>query len=342
MKEEVKKYYGEILKKSVDLQTNACCTRDSYPKYIKDCIKNIHTEVVESYYGCGLVIPDCLEGCNVLDLGCGTGMDVYILSQLVGKSGRVTGIDMTPEQIGKAIKFQKYHNEKFGFENTAFIEGYIENLEMIENNSMDVVISNCVINLCPDKKVVLEEIFKVLKYGGEFYFSDVYSNRRIPEDLKRDEVLWGECLSGALYWNDFINLAKEVGFTDVRVIKNSQIKVGNKKLEEKLEGYEFYSVTYRLFKLPKLLENDCEDYGQAVIYKGTIQNNKESWNLDNHHKMEVGKVFPVCGNTWNMLKKTRFKKHFDFIGNFDKHYGIFPGCGKGNPFTEGETSENCC
>ena len=162
MKEEVKKYYGKVLKKSKDLKTNACCTRDSYPRYIKDCIKNIHTDIVDSYYGCGLVIPDCLEGCNVLDLGCGTGMDVYILSQLVGESGKVIGIDMTPEQIGKAINFQKYHSEKCGFDNTNFIEGYIENLEMIENDSIDVVISNCVINLCPDKRVVLEEIFNVL------------------------------------------------------------------------------------------------------------------------------------------------------------------------------------
>ena len=113
------------------------------------------------------------------------------------------------------------------------------NLEMIENDSIDVIISNCVINLCPDKRVVLEEIFKVLKFGGEFYFSDVYSNRRIPEELKKDEVLWGECLSGALYWNDFLNLSKECGFNDIRLVKSNKIEINNRNFVELLYRFEF-------------------------------------------------------------------------------------------------------
>ena len=339
--DEVKKYYGKILKNSKDLKTNACCSKDRYPEHIKECLKNVHNEIVDSYYGCGLVIPDCLEGCNVLDLGCGTGMDVYILSQLVGKKGNVTGIDMTVEQINKAKKWKQYHIDKFGYDNIDFIEGYIEKMDTIEDNSKDIIISNCVINLCYDKKMVLKEIFRILKFGGEFYFSDVYSSKRVPQNLQKDEVLWGECLSGALYWNDFINLAKECGFKDIRLVKYNKIKIGNKELEEKVSGIDFYSATYRLFKLPDLLENDCEDYGQAVKYKGTIDNYTYDWSLDNHHKMEKDKIFLVCGNTWNMLKKSRYEKHFEFIGNFNTHYGIFPDCGKKMPFTE-DKDGLCC
>ena len=314
-------------------------TRDGYPKYIKECIKNINKEIVDSYYGCGLVIPDCLKDCNILDLGCGTGMDVYILSQLVGERGKVIGIDMTQEQLDVALNWKKWHIEKFGFDNVEFINGYIEILDKIETSKMDVVISNCVLNLSLNKKMVLEEVFRVLKPGGEFYFSDVYSSKRIPEKLQKNNVLWGECLSGALYWNDFINLAKECGFIDVRLVKYNKITINNSDLEE----IDFFSATYRLFNLSHLLENDCEDYGQAVIYKGTIENNKYSWSLDNHHIMEKDKVFPVCGNTWNMLKETRFKKHFDFIGDFNTHYGIFPGCGKNIPFTfKEENIDLCC
>ena len=135
----------------------------------------------------------------MLDLGCGAGRDVYIASQLVGPSGHVTGIDMTDEQLATAQEFQSYHAEKFGFSNTDFQKGYLESLadiESLEKGSFDVIISNCVINLCTDKKAVLSACFDLLKEGGEMYFSDVYANRRVPMSLKKNPLLWGECLSG--------------------------------------------------------------------------------------------------------------------------------------------------
>ena len=174
------------------------------------------------------------------------------------------------------------------------------------------------------------------------YFSDVYSNRRVPMDLQKDPVLWGECLSGALYWNDFLNFAKKAGFTDPRAVENKPVTIDNKVLEEKVGGFEFFSVTYRLFKLDGL-ESDCEDYGQAVAYKGTIEGTLAAFDLDDHHHFPKGKIMTVCGNTYNMLHDTRFKNHFDFYGNWDVHYGIFEGCGGAMPFgsTEGAT-EDCC
>lgn len=339
--EEVKEYYGKILKTNKDLKTDACCSKDKYPDYIKDCIKNIDEEVVNSYYGCGLVIPDSLEGVNILDLGSGSGMDVYILSQLVGENGFVTGIDMTQEQLDIALKYKDKHIKKIGYNNVKFIKGYIEELKEINNDSMDIAISNCVINLSYNKKMVLDEIFRVLKMGGELYFSDVYSTRRIPKTLKENKVLWGECLSGALYWNDFISIARDCGFLDVRIVKYNKLRIKNKEIEKLLGDIDFFSVTCRLFKLPKLLDYNCEDYGQAVIYKGTIKYSEDSWSLDSHHKIERGKIFPVCGNTWNMLKESRYEKHFDFIGDFNKHYGIFPGCGSNLPFLK-EGNIDCC
>ena len=341
--EQVKDYYTTHLNKSDDLKTNACCTRSSYPPNIRQLISNIHEDITNSYYGCGLVIPDCLEKCNVLDLGCGTGFDVYILSQLVGESGKVFGVDMTEKQLQVANKWKDWHRNKFNYknDNIQFLLGYIELLNKLDiaNNSIDVVISNCVINLCLDKEAVLRQVYNVLKNGGEFYFSDVYSTKRIPEEFKKDQVLWGECLSGALYWNDFINLSKKVGFNDVRMVKYNRITINNKEIEEKLEGIEFYSVTYRLFKLD--LENDCEDYGQYVIYKGTIENNKDYWELDSGHKFYTNKEHRVCGNTWNMLHDTRFKKHFEFIGDFNVHRGIFEDCGKQSPFNN-TCETKCC
>lgn len=347
--ENTKNYYGNVLKKSKDLKTNACCTMKQYPDFIKNALSNIHEDITSSYYGCGLVIPDNLKDMNVIDLGCGTGRDVYLLSQFVGENGSVLGIDMTDNQLDKANKYKEYHKEKNNYKktNVDFKKGYLELLESLnlQNDFYDIVVSNCVVNLSFDKEKVLKNIYKLLKKGGEFYFSDVYSTQRIPEDLKKDEVLWGECLSGALYWNDFINLSKKCGFTDPRLVEYSPITIKNKELEGKLGDIKFYSATYRLFKLPDLLEPDCEDYGQAVIYRKTIPgnpNNEFYWNLDGHHKIIKNKVFLVCGNTWNMLYHSRFKEYFEFIGNFDYHYGIFDGCGKNCPFSQENDNKSCC
>ncbi len=339
---ETERYYSEILKNSSDLQTNACCTLEKVPEYIKYKLKKINNEVKDTYYGCGLVVPDCLNNMEILDLGCGSGRDVFLLSQFVGENGKVVGIDMTDNQLKIANDNVEYHMNSFGFKksNVEFIKGNIESLSKLNlGQNFDIVISNCVINLCSNKENVLNNIYKLLKSGGEFYFSDVYSSQRIPKDLLQDPVLWGECLSGALYWNDFINIARKCGFTDPRLVKSNLITIRNKEIEEKLGNIKFYSATYRLFKIPDKLENDCEDYGQAVIYKGTIPNHKFEWKLDNHHTIIKNKVFPVCGNTWNMLYESRFKEHFEFIGNFNAHYGIFDGCGKGIPF---ENEKNCC
>ena len=196
-------YYGKELLSSEDLKTNACCTAGSPPKYIQDAINKINPEVVSKYYGCGLCLPQYpLDGAKILDLGCGAGRDVYIASQLVGPTGQVVGVDMTEEQLAVAKKHQAYHAERFGFSNVDFRQGYLEELAdlKLEPGSFDVIISNCVINLCTDKEAVLKECLNLLKPGGELYFSDVYSNRRVPKSLQENDVLWGECLSGALYW----------------------------------------------------------------------------------------------------------------------------------------------
>jgi len=348
VKDAVKEYYSKHLKTSNDLKTNACCTGAAPPAHIERAMINVHDEVSMKYYGCGLCLPDDIEGLSILDLGCGAGRDVYIASQLVGAKGRVVGVDMTQEQLDVAIAHKDWHAAKFGFANVDFKLGFIERLGELglPDASFDVIVSNCVINLSPDKEAVLREAYRLLKPGGEIYFSDVYSDRRVPQALREDSVLWGECISGALYWNDFHNLAKKSGFLDPRLMKDSVITVNNPNLEAKLGCIKFFSATYRLFKLDDL-ESHCEDYGQAVIYKGTVDHCPDVFVLDGHHSIEKGRVFPVCGNTWKMLYDTRFKRHFDFIGSFDTHYGIYDGCGTLIPFESAKEGKagaggSCC
>jgi len=127
----IKEYYGKILLSKKDLQSNTCCAPDSFPPYLKVIMKKLHREIIEKFYGCGSPIPPALEDCVVLDLGCGSGRDVYAVSALVGPRGRVIGADMTPEQILVAQKHQKFQAKKFGFSspNMEFRQGYLEDLE---------------------------------------------------------------------------------------------------------------------------------------------------------------------------------------------------------------------
>jgi SAM-dependent methyltransferase len=331
----VKTYYGETLQSTADLKTSACCAPSAMPKSLRDMLAKVHPEVKAKFYGCGLVAPELLAGCRVLDLGCGAGQDVYMLAQMVGANGHVVGVDMTPGQLATARAHIDWHAKSFGYgcPNTEFRDGYIEKLGELglAPGSFDVVVSNCVINLSVDKLAVLKGAFDLLKPGGELYFADVYADRRLPDAVKADPVLYGECLGGALYWNDFLTLAKAAGFADPRLVTDRELEVTDPELKAKLGQARFFSATSRLFKLDGL-EPLCEDYGQAVIYKGTIEGSEHAFTLDGHHVIETGKVFPVCGNTWRMLADTRFRPHFDYIGDFSRHYGIFAGCGTTIPF----------
>ena len=344
--EGVQDYYGKVLQGSEDLQTNACCTPDDVPDYLREVLAKIHPEVTEKYYGCGLVAPMALNGAQVLDLGSGSGRDVYALAGMVGEHGSVTGVDMTDEQLDVARRHIAHHAEVFGYgaPNTVFHKGYIEKLDELglADESFDIIVSNCVINLSPDKPAVLREAFRLLKPGGELYFSDVYADRRVPSELLDDPVLYGECLSGALYWNDFMNLAKAAGFADPRLVEDRVLTIENPEIEKKLEGIGFHSATYRLFKLPEL-EPACEDFGLSVTYKGTMPNGGAEFTLDKGHVFKAGEEVAVCGNSFVMLQQSRFAPYFEFSGDFSQHRGIFAGCGKDLPFDSlSQSSSSCC
>ena len=346
--ENSQNYYGKVLGGSSDLRTDACCTFEMPGDAVRKALRNVHEEVKARYYGCGLVTPQALEGCHVLDLGSGSGQDAYLLAQLVGPNGSVTGVDATPEQLAVAREYQDWHAERFGFANVKFVEGDIEKLGELdlEEGSFDVIVSNCVINLVADKDAVFRAAHRLLKPGGELYFSDVYADRRVPDHLLSDPVLHGECLSGALYWGDFDRLAKGAGFADPRLVTDRPMGINDAEIAAKLDGINFVSATYRLFKLDGL-EPQCEDYGQAVRYKGTVPGEERMFLLDAHHAIEKGRIFPVCGNSWLMLAETRFAEHFEFIGDFDHHYGVFPGCGTAVPFGQSDANPTksdapCC
>lgn len=324
--ESVQDYYGRVLQSSADLKTSACCLTETLPRHVLAALKNVHEEVKARFYGCGSPIPPALEGMTVLDLGSGSGRDCYVLSQLVGSTGQVIGLDMTDEQLAVARSTQAWHAEQFGFANTQFVQGYIEDLAAagIADASVDLVISNCVVNLSPDKPRVFREIFRVLKPGGELYFSDVFSDRRVPKALAEDPVLLGECLGGALYTEDFRRLLAQVGCLDARVVASSPLLVHNADIERQVGNIRFFSNTVRAFKLA--IEDRCEDFGQVATYLGSIAECPHFFDLDDHHHFITGKPMLVCGNTADMVSGTRYGRHFKVTGEKTTHFGLFD-CG---------------
>ena len=325
--EYVKNYYGRKLHGMQDLKTGACCCSEEllHPA-VKEIESEIDNEILTKFYGCGSPIPPALQGMTVLDLGCGTGKDVFIASRLAGPEGFVTGIDMTDEQLDVARKHLDSQMMKFGYAktNVEFKKGYIEDLKAagIQDSSVDIVMSNCVINLSPDKGKVFSEIFRVLKPGGELYFSDVFAGRRVPDDLSNDPLLYSECLGGAMYIEDFRRLIRDTGCPDYRVAARHRIELKNPKIELKAGMIDFYSITVRAFKLDTL-EDICEDYGQVAVYRGTIPGYPHAFELDDHHRFITGKPMLVCGNTASMLNETRFADHFRVKGDRSTHYGQF-------------------
>lgn len=334
---QVRDYYGTQLQTSQDLKTNACCTTD-IPVAHRRILAQLESEVLEKYYGCGVAVPDGIEGCTVLDLGSGSGRDAFLLSKLVGEHGHVIGLDMTEEQLAVARRHVSAHTERFGYQqpNVEFRHGYIEDLQAagLADNSVDVVVSNCVLNLSTDKAATYREIFRVLRPGGELFIADVFADRRVPEALRHDPVLYGECLSGALYLEDFRRLLLELGIRDYRVVARRQLSIENEAIERQVGNIKFYSITIRAFKLD--LEDQCEDYGQVATYLGTPEQ-PHRFVLDDHHTFETGRPVLVCGNTADMLARTRYGAAFHISGDKSQHFGPFA-CG---PAVASEGGEAC-
>ncbi|MGE4107763.1 MAG: methyltransferase domain-containing protein [Bacteriovoracia bacterium] len=324
-KKEVQEYYGKVLATNKDLKTNACCLADSVPHYQKAYLSRIHEEVLEKFYGCGSPIPHALEGKSVLDLGSGSGRDSFLIAALAGPTGRVIGVDMTDEQLAVAEKHRDYHVKQFGLKDACiqFKKGFIEDLKALDipDESLDVVVSNCVINLSPNKEQVFREIFRVLKPGGELYFSDIFSTRRLPESFKSDSVLVGECLGSALYTEDFRRMMLKIGVSDFRIVKSSLVTINDPAIEARIGKTQFLSNTVRAFKMN--LEDRCEDFGQVATYKGGIPYSEELFMLDDHHIFEKNRPMLVCGNTADMLSKSRYGKFFEVRGDKQSHFGLF-------------------
>lgn len=216
LKKFIQEFYARIAENGCGCGCADCCSTNAgeyLPDYSDEELSGIPEEA-NLGLGCGnpLMFADIREGQTVLDLGCGAGFECFVASRKVGPGGKVIGVDMTPEMIEKARKNAAAGN----FLNVNFILAEIESLPL-PDESVDLIISNCVINLSPDKERVFREAFRVLRSGGKLAISDVVLTRKLPEEIKNDLTAYAGCLSGAVIKTDYLNLIEKVGFVDVEL-----------------------------------------------------------------------------------------------------------------------------
>lgn len=314
-------------------QEALCCPVD----YDSSLLKMLPQEIIDKDYGCGDPSRYVREGDVVLDLGSGGGKICYMTAQLVGEKGRVIGVDMTDEMLDLARKYQAEMAEKLGSDRVEFKKGFIQDLALdvdameeylkanpvrnsedllrldgwksqqrrwrplIESNSVDLVISNCVLNLVAnvDRQRLIEEIFRVLRPGGRLAISDIVSDEQVPQELQQDPVLWSGCLSGAFQEKEFLNSFLAAGFVTVSYDK------WESQPWQVVDEIEFRSV---VLMAVKPVDSDCLDIGQAVIYKGPYSHVED----DEGHAFPRGERIAVCERTFKFL--TEGPHRSDFIG----------------------------
>ncbi|MFQ5353948.1 MAG: methyltransferase domain-containing protein [Thermodesulfobacteriota bacterium] len=280
-RENVKTFYGAA---AAEPQPELCCPT----AYAGGDTSHIPDEVLDVSYGCGspVALSGLTEGETMLDLGAGAGIDCFIASKITGPAGKVIGIDMTDEMLEKAEKNKVEISRNLGYNNVEFRRGYLEDIPA-EDASVDLVTSNCVINLTPDKGPVFREIYRILKNHGRFVISDIISERKVPPAMQEDSGLWGECISGALTTEQFITNAAEAGFYGITILSQTFYK--------EADGIKFYSITYRAHKEAK--GDKCLYRGHQATYLGPF----ESVTDDEGHVFPRGLAIEVCTDTAKRL-----------------------------------------
>ncbi|HHL39748.1 MAG TPA: methyltransferase domain-containing protein [Deltaproteobacteria bacterium] len=289
----VERFYSEA---ATEPRPGLCCPV-SVPR---EEVAHIPEELFDISYGCGspVLAAGLAPGMTLLDLGCGAGVDCFIAAKLVGGGGRVIGVDMTDEMLRRAREAAIRICENLGYDVVEFRKGFLEKIP-VEDGSVDVVTSNCVINLSPHKDRVMREIYRVLKDSGTFCISDVVAGKEIPPEIRADSRLWGECIAGAVREEEFIETARAAGFYG--------IKTEGKYLYRRVEGIDFHAVTIRGYKLAR--GEICVYRGHMAVYNGPFSSVCD----DEGHTFPAGRPVEVCTDTAERLRRPPYRDHFTVI-----------------------------
>ena len=252
-REDVQEFYSRA---AISTQESLCCPT----QYNDQDLSHIPAEVREISYGCGSPVnrAQIQNSETVVDLGSGGGIDCFIAAKYVGREGKVFGIDMTDAMLGVATKNAVRVAENLGYSNVEFKKGFLEAIPL-EDASADLVTSNCVINLSLNKNEVFKEIHRILKPGGRFVIADIISETPVPAEMRNQQELWGECVSGALTLSEFLDAVRPNGFHG--------FLIGKDYLWKEVKGIKFYSYTLAGYKAPDS-ESSCGAGELTATYAG--------------------------------------------------------------------------
>ncbi|MEC4894225.1 MAG: methyltransferase domain-containing protein [Oscillatoria sp. PMC 1051.18] len=304
-----------------EVQPSLCCPTD----YDNNYLEIIPEEIIQKDYGCGDPTLYVSQGETVVDLGSGAGKNCYILAQKVGAEGKVIGVDFNDKMLNLARKYQSEIASQIGYYNTKFVKGKIQDLQLdldlaeawlqqnpinsmeglsnfeaqcdllrqearlIPDNSVDVVISNCVLNLVrnADKKQLFQEIFRVLQRGGRAVISDIVCDEDPTPEILNDPDFWSGCIAGAFREDSFLKMFEDAGFYGIEILKRQE------EPWQVIDGIEFRSLTVRAYKGK---EGVCLERNQAVIYKGPWKQVQD----DDGHILRRGERMAVCDKTYHI------------------------------------------
>lgn len=331
VEKEVIRRYGEGAK---EVEKELCCPVNYDSKYLA----LLPLEIIEKDYGCGDPSVYVQEGETVVDLGSGAGKLCYIMAQKVGNKGQVIGVDFNPEMLNLARKYRREMAEKIGYDNVSFVKGKIQDLALdleevekllshqpisnlstlsefeaicqkmrkeqplIASDSVDLVVSNCVLNLVrpEDKEQLFQEIFRVLKRGGRAVISDIVCDENPSPEMINDPTLWSGCISGAFREDKFLEMFEKAGFYGVEIL------VRQTEPWQIVDGVEFRSLTVRAFKGK---EGACLERYQAVVYKGPWKSVRD----DDGHTFHRGQRIAVCDKTYQIMNSPNSPYKNDLI-----------------------------
>lgn len=307
-------------------------------QYDTKLLEVIPEEVIERDYGCGDPTPFVRPGDTVLDLGSGGGKLCFIAAQMVGASGKVIGVDCNPEMLALARKHASTVSQRIGYRNIEFRNGMIQDLRLdldrlekvladqpvadlntyhalrnaseqireehplVKDNSVDCILSNCVLNLVrqPDRRALFSEMYRVLRPGGRLAISDIVSDETVPDELQRDPTLWSGCISGAFREDTFLKAFLQAGFHGIEIVKREATPW------QTVEGIEFRSITVMAYKGK---DGPCLERNQAVVYRGPFSKVTD----DDGHTYFRGERMAVCDKTFHLLQSEPYAGRFDTI-----------------------------
>lgn len=334
--EAVRQYFSANTLTGKALDSNWLCREDITPR-TQPLLAGLDREEQLSRCGCGLPFPELMSGAKVLDVGCGAGTDSLILSQLVGTTGRVVGVDLCSNLVATARRFAERRNDDRIMFTCADVSDLLGQVKVTSHAPFTLAVANCSLNLVSDKSEALRQIAALLEQGGELYVCDVFVSHDVTDCMRNHPFTWAHCIGGAWRWQEFEERLAEAGFSSPRLVHCRPLEITKSLLQkianvfnlssltadlrklEAMSGFQLCAATYRAFKLAPHVRNSLDSSKDKVqvIFSPPEGSHEEKLRWDRNVTFRAGQPLLVCGQLAALLRHSRYATHFLFQKSTD-------------------------